>query len=87
VAPPDGLVDRLARPFEDDLDPAVGQVADPAVDAGALRFVAARLAEPHALDGPRDVHTPADAVATRRPGPGSQTWHASQKNVERPPIR
>src|SRR5262245_62172286 len=55
-APSDECVNRVRLALEHGLHLAVGTVADPAGDPARVRFVAARLAEPHALHPPRDEH-------------------------------
>src|SRR2546423_1192393 len=49
TAPRQDLVDGARRALEHDLDPAVGEVADPTRNPRGLRLVAARLPEPHPL--------------------------------------
>src|SRR2546430_3263277 len=92
TAPREDLVDGARRALEHDLDPAVGEAADPTRDPGGLRLVPARLPEPHPLH-PAGDHgaAPDDAGTHCRDGDGYRpesavtvrpTWHASQKNVD-----
>jgi len=46
--------------LEDGLDPAVGQVPDPAAHAVLLGYLAARVAEEHTLDTAGDEYPVAD---------------------------
>ena len=49
VGPGDELGDRGVTPFDLDLDPTVGEVADPAGQAESLRLRPGRVPEPHVL--------------------------------------
>ena len=77
-APPDDAVDRGGRALQPRLDPAVGEVAHPTRDPELRGLGPARVTEPHSLDPAGDEDTDGDALPGTR-----QTWHASQKKVER----
>src|SRR4030081_2093169 len=76
MAPRHKAVDRVARPLEHRLDPAIVEVADPAGELGGSRLAPARLPEPHALDATGDDH-PHPAHAGQRLAVASSRYSAN----------
>lgn len=63
---PDEALDRLARPFDDGLDRAVGTVSNPPRDSVCAGALSRRVAEEHALHSAAHFHPLPDTLLAHR---------------------